>query len=64
MIIEIGFGKKAMWISIFVFIMLCNCAFGVICGIAGSKKSANYDLGDSLMFLLFFVLGIGWWFAE
>jgi len=45
MIIEIGFGKKAMWISIFVFIMLCNCAFGVICGIAGSKKVRTMILG-------------------
>ena len=64
MIIEIVFGKKAMWVAIFVFVMLCNCALGVICGIAGVKKSTNFDIWDSLSFLMFFILGIGWWFAE
>ena len=64
MIIEIGFGKKAVWVSIFVFVMLCNCALGVLYGVAGVKKNAYYDIGDAVIFSMLFVLGVGWWFAE
>jgi len=64
MIIEIDFGAKSLWVNTFVFLLLCNCVFGMICGIAGSKKSVYYDLGDALIFLVIFILGIGWWFAK
>jgi hypothetical protein len=64
MSLVIDFGAKSLWLSLVVIIFMINCILGIVYGLMGTQKDTHYSLADSLVFLMFLIIAIGWWFAE
>lgn len=64
MSLVIDFGSKSIWLSIVVILFIINCIIGIIYGLLGTPKDTHYNWTDSIMFLIFLIIAIGWWFAE
>lgn len=64
MSLVIDFGMKSMWLSVIVFLFMINCILGIVYGLMGTQKDTHYSWADSIVFLIFLIIAIGWWFAE